>query len=78
MRQVVSVHDTHVVNTVCPLLLKIIDQQVALLFRDLLRLHFSVVGGSTCPGSHSLHPLHGATWIDEGVVAHMGGGEGFA
>ena len=61
MRWGVSVHNTNVVNTVCPLLPEVTDQQVALLLRDLWRLHFSVVGGSACPGWRSLCPLHGAT-----------------
>ena len=30
------------------------------------------------PGSRSLRPIHGAIWIDEGVVAHVWGGESFA
>ena len=33
----VSVHDTHVVNTVGPLLPEVPDNKVALLFRDLWR-----------------------------------------
>ena len=33
----VSIHNTHVVNTVGPLLPEVLDKKVALLFRDLLR-----------------------------------------
>ena len=35
-------------------------------------------GGSACPVWCSLRPLHGATLEDEGVVTHVGVGEGFA
>ena len=40
VRQGVSVHDTHVVNTVCPLFPEVLDKKVAFLFRDIWRLHF--------------------------------------
>ena len=40
IRQGISVHDTHVVNTVCPLLPEVLDKKVAFLFRDIWRLHF--------------------------------------
>ena len=33
-------HNTHVVNTVCPLLPEVLDKKVAFLFRDIWRLHF--------------------------------------
>ena len=39
----VYVHDMHVVDTVCLLLPEFTDQQVALLFRDLRRLHCCIV-----------------------------------
>ena len=74
----VGVHEPHVVDTVCPLLTEVTDKQAALLFRDLRRLHYCVVCFSACPGWRSLRPLHGLTWIYEGVVTNVGGGEGFA
>ena len=49
LRQGVSVHNTHVVNTVFPLFPVVPDKKVALLFRDLWRLHVYMVAGSTCP-----------------------------
>ena len=39
----VGVHNPHVMNTVCPLLPEVTDQQVALLFRDLQRRRYCVV-----------------------------------
>ena len=59
--QGVSVHDTHVVNTVCPLMSEVQYKKVVLLFCELWRLHFCVFAVSTCPGWRSLRPLHGAT-----------------
>ena len=61
MFQVVSVHDTHVVNAVCTLLLEVPDKKVAFMFCDLWRLHYGMFGSSACPGWRSLRPLHGAT-----------------
>ena len=78
VRQDVSVNDTHVVNTVCPMLTGVPDKKVALMLRDLWRLNFCMFSGSACPVWRSLCPIHGATWVNEGVVAHVGGGEGFA
>ena len=40
VRQGVGVHDTHVVDTVCPLLPEVMDKKFALLLRDLRRLHY--------------------------------------
>ena len=74
----VSVHDTHAVNTVGPVLPEVTYQEVSLMFRGLW-LRRAVLIGRTCgPGRLSLWPLHGATCKDEGFVAHMRGGEGFA
>ena len=70
----VSVHDTHVVNTVSPIGPEVLDQKVSLLFRVLWR------GGPRCcavtgSGGLGFLPRHGATLVDEGVVAHVSGGE---
>ena len=71
----ICVHDAHVMNTVSPILLEVEDQEVALLFRGLYRWR----GGCECcgfgPDRILLWPLHGATCEDEGVVAHVRGGE---
>ena len=70
----ISVHDTHVVNTVCPVGPEVPDQNVFLLFcghwwRVPL---FGVVTGS---GGLGFRPRHGATLAYEGVVAYVRGGE---
>ena len=66
----ISVHDTHVVNTFCPILPEVLEQKDSLLFRGLWR---SVIRVCCLPGPIWLgfHPLHGATLVDEGVVAHV-------
>ena len=73
-----SVHDTHIVNTVVPVLVDVTDQEVSLLFRSLWRR--SAVPVSQTYGTCLLivRPLHGATCEDEGFVAHVRGGEGFS
>ena len=70
----VSVHDTHVVNTVSPIGPEVPDQKVSLLFL------FPWKGGPQCcdvtgSGGLSFLPRHGATLVDEAVVAHVSGGE---
>ena len=40
VQQGIRVHDTHVVNTVSPLLPEVPDNKVSLLFRDLWRLRY--------------------------------------
>ena len=73
----ICVQDTHVVNTVSPILTEVTDQDVSLLFRSLWRRR-EVQDGCACgPGRLCLRPLHGATCEDEGVVAHVRGGECF-
>ena len=57
----VSVHDTHVLNTVGPLLSEVPYKKVSLLFRDLWRLHYWLPAVSVCPGWRGLRPPHGAT-----------------
>ena len=71
----ISVHDKHVVNTVGPVGPEVPDQKVSLLFRVLWwgGLLCSAVTGS---GGLSFRPRHGATLVNEGVVAYMRGGEG--
>ena len=56
-----SVHNPHVVDTVCPLLQEVTDQLVVLLFRELLRLNYCVVCIYACPGWRSLSPLYVVT-----------------
>ena len=71
----ISVHNTHVVNTVCPILPEVLGQKVSLLFRGLWRgVHW--VGAATGAGRLGIWPLRGATLVYEGVVAYMRGGEG--
>ena len=70
----ISVHDTHVVNTVCPVGLEVPDQKVYLLFRG---IWWSVppCGAVTGSGGLGFRPLHGATLVYEGVVAYVRGSE---
>ena len=67
-------HDTHVVNTVSPVGPEVPDQKVSLLFRVLWwgGPRWGAVTGS---GGLSFHPRHGATLVNEEVVAHVRGGE---
>ena len=74
----VSVHDTHVVNTIGTILPEVMDQEVSFIFRGLWRRRAVLIGRTYGPGWLSLWPLQGATYEDEGVVAHVRGGEGFA
>ena len=70
----ISVHDTHAVNTVCPVGPEVPDQKVSLMFRGLWwRVpQFGVVTGS---GRLVFRPHLGATLVYEGVVAYVRGGE---
>ena len=70
----ISVHETHVVNTVCPVGPEVPDQKVSLLFRG---LWWSVpwCGAVTGSGGLGFRPAHGATLVYEGVVAYVRGGE---
>ena len=71
----ISVPDTHVVNTVGPIGPEVPDQKVSLLFQVLWwgGPRCSAVTGS---GGLSFRPRHGATLVNEGVVAYVRGGEG--
>ena len=74
----ICVHNVNVVNTVSPILPEATDQEVALLIRGPQRWH---VGCDCCgfePGRICLLPLCGAIYKDEGVVAHVRGGEIFS
>ena len=70
----ISVHNTHVVNTFCPVGPEVPDQKVSLLFRGLWwRVPlFGVVTGSSWLG---FRPRHGATLVYEGVVTYVRVGE---
>ena len=57
----ISVKDTHVVNTVHPILPEVTDQYVALLFHDLHRRRPGLVCCATIPNRRSLRPLHNVT-----------------
>ena len=70
----ISVHDTHVVNTVCPVGPEVLDQKVSLLFRGLC-LSVPWCGAVTGSVGLGFRPLHGATPVYEGVVAYVRGGE---
>ena len=50
----VSVHDTHVVNTVSPVLPEVTDQEVSLLFRGLWRWRAVPIRRTYSPGRLSL------------------------
>ena len=69
------VHDTHIVNTVSPSLWKVTDGKVSLL----LRLFYSLwwIFGRV---SHRMFLFlsNGITLMDDGVVAHVRGDEGFS
>ena len=74
----VSVHNTHAMNTVGPVLSEVKDQEVSLLFCGIWRRHaVPVCWNSGCLWL-SLRPLHGAACEYYGFVANMRGGEGFA
>ena len=66
----ISVHDTHVVNTVCPIMPEVPEKKVSLLFCGLWR-SVHCVGAATGPGWIGFCPLHGTTLVYEGVVAHV-------
>ena len=66
----ISVHDTHVVNTICPILTDVPEQKVSLWFHGLWR-SFIRVCGVTGPSWLGFRTLHGSTLVDEGVVAHL-------
>ena len=70
----ISVHDTHVVNTVCPVGPEVPYQKVSLLFRGLW-LSAPRCGAVTGSGGLGFHPLHGATLVYEGIIAYVRGGE---
>ena len=74
----VSVHDTHGMNTVRPIIPEVTDQEVSLIFCGLWRRRAVPVCQTTSPGRLSLWPLHGATCEYEGVIAHVRGGGAFA
>ena len=74
----VIVHNTHIVNTVGTVLPEVTDQEVSLLFCGLWRRCTGPISRTYGPGWLSLSPLHRATYEDEGVVAYVSGGEGFA
>ena len=73
----ICVHDAHVVNTVSTILPEVTEQELTPLFRGLYqwRVRWDCCGFGTC--HICLRPLHCATCEDEGVVAHVRGGERF-
>ena len=74
----VSVHDTHGMNTVRPVIPEVTDQEVSLLFCGLWRQRAVPVCQTTSPCRLSLWTLHGAPCEDKGVIAHVRGGGVFA
>ena len=70
----ISVHNSHVVNTVSSILPEVPEQKVSLLFFGLWR-SVLCVGDATGPGWFCFCFLHGATLVNEGVVAYVRGGE---
>ena len=71
----ISVHDTHVVNTVGSVGLEVPDQKVSLIFR-VLWWGVPRCGAVTGSGGLSFCPRHSATLVNEGVVEYVRGGEG--
>ena len=71
----ISVHDTHVVNTVGPIGPEVPDQKISLLFR-ILGWGGPQCGTVTESGGLRFRPRHGTTLVNEGVVAYVRGGEG--
>ena len=74
----ISVHDTHVVNTVSPIFPEVMDQEVSFLFQGPWRWRVVPVGRTCGPGYLILRPIHGATFKYEGVIAHERGVECFS
>ena len=74
IRLCITVHDTHVVNTVCPIVPEVPDQKVSLLFRGLW-WRFPWCGAVTGSGRLGFRPPPGATLVYEGVVAYVRGGK---
>ena len=70
----ISVHDTHVVNTVCPVGPEVPDQKVSLLFRGLW-WRDPRCGAITGSGGLGFLPRHGETLVNEGVVVYVRGVE---
>ena len=70
----ISVHDTHFVNTVCPVGPKVPDQKVSLLFRGLW-CSVPRCGAVMGSGGLSFCPPHGTTLVYKGVIAYVRGGE---
>ena len=74
----ISVHDTHVVNTVSTIMPEVTDQEVSLLFSGIWRCCVVPVSRTCGTVRHSLWILHCTTCKYEGVVAHMTGDECFS
>ena len=70
----ISVHNTHVVNTVGPVGPEVPDQKVSFLFR-VLWWGGPRCGAVTGSGGLDFRPRHGTTLVNEGVVAYVRGGE---
>ena len=75
MREGVTFHESHVVNTICTSLTEAADQKTSLLIGRLLGYRL-IVGKVPCWLVLAL--LHGATWMNEEVVVHVLGGKDFA
>ena len=61
-------------NTVCPVGPEVPDQKVSLLFRGLW-WRDPRCGSVTGSGGLGFRPRHGATLVNEGVIAYVRGGE---
>ena len=64
----INVHNTHVVNTLSPIMTEVMDCEVSPLFCGLWRWRIVLVGWTFGPDRLKLCPLHGATYKDEGVM----------
>ena len=67
IRLSISVHETHVVNTVCPILPEVPEQKVSLMFRGLWQSVLWVCG-ATGPIWIGFRHIHGATLVDQGLL----------
>ena len=65
----ISIHNTHVMNYYCPLLIEFLDDKLSLLFKIIWYQQWIV--GLILSIYLGLHALHSTASVDEGVVSHM-------
>ena len=74
----ICVHNAYAVNTVGTIMPEVKDQEVTVLFRGLKQWGVRWEWCEFLPVRIFLWPIHGATCKDDGVVAHVRGGERFS